>query len=383
MKTKVFHVITHLELGGAQQNTLMTLEHLPRDTYEVGLISSERGPLVEWANRIPGVTRVWLPSLVREVQPFKDLAALVSMWRLFRRERPILVHTHCAKAGILGRWAAKLAGVPCIVHTVHGFGFNDYQAPLARSFFIWLERLTSRITDGQIYVSTENAERSERLGLTRPGEWTLSRSGIDLAKFLRPGPRGTKRAEWKVADDTLVVGMLASFKPEKAPADFIDIASRVLKENPRVHFVMAGDGELRPAVEARIKEHGIERHVTLLGWQKLEDMPAIYRSLDVLVLTSLWEGLPRVFPEAMACEIPIVATTAGGVREAITDGENGFLFQPHDIEGMAGAVLRLVADPELRRTMGANGRQRVMEFDIGTAMTILEAQYRKYLESRN
>jgi glycosyltransferase involved in cell wall biosynthesis len=140
---------------------------------------------------------------------------------------------------------------------------------------------------------------------------------------------------------------------------------------------MAGDGELRPAVESRIREHGIGGNVTLLGWQ--QDMPETYRNLDVVVLTSLWEGLPCVFSEAMASELPVVATNVDGAREAIIDGENGFLHEPHDVDGMARSVLRLTMDHKLRRTMGHHGRTRVMEFDIGTSVAALDAAYRETL----
>jgi len=382
MKAKVFHVITHLELGGAQKITLMTLERLPRERYELGLVSGTEGLLVDWANRIPCVTRVWVPNLVREVRPFKDILALIMMWRVFRRERPVLVHTHCPKAGILGRWAAKLAGVPFIFHTAHGFGFNDFQKPLVRNFYVWIERLTSKITTEHVFVSLENADKAERLGLTRRGEWILSRSGIDIDEYIQPGPRRTKLAEWGVSEERVVIGMVACFKPEKAPTDFVDIASRILQKTDSVHFVMVGDGDLRTSVESRIREHGIERHFTLLGWQPIEVMPEIYRNFDIVVLTSLWEGLPRIFAEAMASGLPIVATNVGGAREAVIDGETGYLFNPHDVEGMAGAVLKLITDPQLRKSFGAKGKERVAEFDVRTAIAGLESEYRKCLETR-
>jgi glycosyltransferase involved in cell wall biosynthesis len=140
---------------------------------------------------------------------------------------------------------------------------------------------------------------------------------------------------------------------------------------------MAGDGELRPEVEARIRQHGIERNVTLLGWQ--QDMPEVYRNLDIVVLTSLWEGLPCVFSEAMASELPIVATNVDGAREAIVDGETGFLHEPHDVRGMAQSVIELVRNPERRRLMGSRGKTRVPEFDIETSVTRLEQAYRECL----
>src|SRR5262249_5454489 len=147
--------------GGAQKVTLMTLERLPREHYQVGLATGPEGILVDWAKRIPDVTRVWVPSLIREVRPVEDAKALLHLWRLFRRERPDIVHTHSSKAGILGRWAAKLAGVPVIFHTAHGFGFNDFQRPLVRNVYVWLERVTSKITTKVVVVSYANAERAE------------------------------------------------------------------------------------------------------------------------------------------------------------------------------------------------------------------------------
>jgi glycosyltransferase involved in cell wall biosynthesis len=143
---------------------------------------------------------------------------------------------------------------------------------------------------------------------------------------------------------------------------------------------MAGDGELRPSIEERIRRHAIGRHVTLLGWQKEDEMPEIYRNLDIVVLTSLWEGLPCVFSEAMACELPIVATNVDGAREAIVDGENGYLHEPRDVEGLANSVLKLIVDPDLRRAMAKRGKSRVMEFDISTSVAVVDSTYRNCLD---
>jgi len=379
VKTKVFHVITKLELGGAQKVTLMTLERLPRDQYEVGLVTGPEGLLVEWANRIPDIHRVWIPTLVREVRPLKDALAFVKLWDLFRRERPQVVHTHSSKAGILGRWAARLAGVPVIFHTAHGFGFNDFQRPLVRNFYLWMERITTKVTTKLVVVSYANADKGERSGIFERKDWVLCRDAISVEQFMQPGPRRRKLVEWNIPENKVVVGMVACFKPQKSPIDFVDIAARVLGESSDAHFVMAGDGELRPAIEARIREHGIGEHITLLGWQS--DMPEVYRNLDLVVLTSLWEGLPCVFSEAMACALPIVATNVDGAREAILDGDNGYLHEPHDIEGMANSVLRLIADPEFRLEMGRRGKGRAMQFDISTSVATLESAYRECVAS--
>jgi glycosyltransferase involved in cell wall biosynthesis len=378
--TKVFHVITKLELGGAQKVTLMTLERLPRDRYDLSLVSGPEGLLVDWANRIPGLRRAWNPWLVREIRPIKDAVAFVELVRLFRRERPHIVHTHSTKAGILGRWAARLAGVPLIFHTAHGFGFNDFQHPAVRNLYVRLERLTARITTKLFIVSYANADKAEKCGITRRGDWVLARDSIAVEEFLRSLPRRERLRAWGVPEDKLVVGMVACFKPQKSPEDFIEVAARVLAKTDRAHFVMAGDGELRQSIEDRIRAHGIDRQVTLLGWQSEKEMPEIYRNLDIVVLTSLWEGLPCVFSEAMACELPIVATNVDGAREAVTHGESGYLHEPHDVDGMAQSVIALIDDPRLRNAMGKRGRSRVMEFDIGTSVAAVDATYRQYLE---
>ena len=194
MKSKVIHVITKLELGGAQKVTLMTLERLPRDRYELGLVTGPDGLLVDWASRIEGLEPVWMPSLIREVRPIQDLKALFSMLRLFRREKPQIVHTHSSKAGILGRWAARLAGVPFIFHTAHGFGFNDFQRPLVKRVYVWLERVTSKITTKLVVVSYANAEKGERNGVFQRGDWILCRDAISVTEFMQPGPRRQKLA---------------------------------------------------------------------------------------------------------------------------------------------------------------------------------------------
>ena len=374
---KVFHVITKLELGGAQKVVLMTLDLLPGDQYERALLTGTEGLLVDHAMQIPGVRVIWVPALVREVHPVKDLLAFFHFWRVFRYERPDVVHTHSSKAGILARWAAKLAGVPVIFHTVHGFSFNDVQRPIVRRTYQWLERVTARVTDKLVMVSYANAEKGETVGIFKRGDWILCRAGIYLDDFMKTAPRRLKLKEWGVPENRVVVGMISNFKPQKSPIDFIEVAARVLRETDSVHFVMAGDGELRPEVEARIRHYGIEGNVTLLGWQR--DMPETYRNLDVVVLTSLWEGLPCVFSEAMASELPVVATNVDGAREAIIHGDNGYLHEPRDVDGMAQSLLRLVNDATLRRDMGRRGKSRVMEFDIGTSVAALDAAYRQHL----
>ena len=380
-KWKVFHVITTLELGGAQKVTLMTLERLPLESYQLGLVTGPEGLLTERAERVPDLELFRIPSLCRNIHPVKDALAFLKLYQLFRREKPDIVHTHSSKAGILGRSAAKLAGVKIIYHTAHGFGFNEDQNPLRKNLFIWLERCAKRVTTQMIVVSRSNERTAQNHRMLKVDEAILCRDAISLDEFLTPRPRGQKRSAWGVPDGKAVVGMVACLKPQKCPSDFVDVAARILQTRDDVHFVMAGDGELRSEVEYRIRRHGIEKHISLLGWQ--QDMPEVYRNLDIVVLTSLWEGLPCVFSEAMASELPIVATNVDGAAEAIVDSETGFLHERHDIEGMARSVDVLLSDAGLRTAMGERGRSRVAEFDIDTAVRTLEASYRAFTRALN
>lgn len=389
MKTRIIHIITKLELGGAQQNTLYTVEHLDRRRFSVALWSGDGGLLNEEARRIAELDFRIVPELVREVRPARDWAALRRLARLLREEvqgssRPVIVHTHSSKAGILGRWAAKWAGVPVIIHSFHGFGFNDFQPWPVKWLYIAVEWVTGRITDGFIAVSRANLERAVKLGLARPGDIRLIRSGIKISEFAREeGGSGFRRAEKMrelgfPAEGKLVL-MVACLKPQKNPVDFVRMAARVAREVPEAVFALAGDGELRREVERAVAEEGLGEKMKLLGWRR--DVAELLWSAEVLVLTSLWEGLPRVYPQAMAAGVPVVGTRVDGGSEAVADGENGWLLAPRDVAGMAGRVIELLQNPDMARAMGAVGRNRLTEFDIDLMVHEQEKLYEDLIAS--
>lgn len=384
MKARVVHLITKLELGGAQGNTLHTARHLDRSRFSVALWAGAGGLLDEEARRIPALDFEVIPELVREINPGRDLRALRALWRKLQEERkkfspaPVILHTHSSKAGILGRLAAKFAGVPLVVHTFHGFGFNLRQPWPVRKFFIGLERLAGRISQALVAVSYANLEEAVRLGLARPEQIRVIRSGIALEDFRpRPFDRSRKRRELGIAPDSPLVLMVACLKPQKTPLDFARLAARVLKGAPEAEFALAGDGELRPELTRLAAELGIRDRFHLLGWRR--DVPELMWASDLLVLTSLWEGLPRVYPEAHAAGLAVVGTRVDGAAEAVKDGENGYLFEPGDLAGMAGAVIGLLRDPEKRRRLGEAGRAAVDEFDIRRLAPAQEALYEELL----
>jgi len=247
-----------------------------------------------------------------------------------------------------------------------------------RKFFIGLERLAGRLSQALVAVSYANWEEAVRLGLARPGQIRVIRSGIALQDFRpRPFDRLGKRRELGISLDSPLVIMVACLKPQKSPLDFARLAARVLKEAPEAEFALAGDGELRPQLERLAAKLGIRDRFHLLGWRR--DVPELMWASDLLVLTSLWEGLPRVYPEAMAAGLPVVGTRVDGAAEAVKDGENGYLFEPGDLAGMAAAVIALLRDPEKRQRLGEAGRAAVDEFDIERLVPAQEALYEELL----
>lgn len=387
MKIKVIHMITKLELGGAQQNTMFTVAHLDREIFHPMLWSGPGGILTEDAERNFGEDFKLVPHLFREISPKNDLLALLELRKMLEQEKtkelgePIVVHTHSSKAGILGRIAARLANVPVIVHTFHGFGFNDLQPKLVRGAYILAEKIAGAMTHGLVFVSRANMDKAAALKIGRPEQYRLIRSGINISEFRpRPIDRKSKRREMGVAETGKLVTMVACFKPQKNPVDFVRAASLALKQVPDAWFAVAGDGELRPEMEAATNQYGVKDRVKLLGWRK--DIPEILWASDLLVLTSLWEGLPRVFPQAMAAELAIVATKVDGGPEAVINGQNGYLVPPRDYKSIADRVTELLKDDVRRESMGKKGAELVEEWDISRMVRSQEELYKKLLREK-
>jgi glycosyltransferase involved in cell wall biosynthesis len=381
----VCHVITRLDLGGAQDNTLYTVAHL-HAPFRPSLVCGEGGILDEEARRIPDVPVTFVSSLVRDIRPHRDFAALCRLVRILRRVRPMIVHTHSSKAGILGRLAARLAGVPITVHTIHGFGFHDGQPAALRSLLVALERAVAPLTTHFIAVSRANLEEGAALGIVPRGRATLIRSGVRIAEFeaaardpaLRDG--GGLRRELGLPDGAPLVGMVACLKPQKSPLDFVEVAARVAAADPRAEFVLAGDGELRGRVQERARALGLGGRLHLLGWRR--DIPRVMAALDVLVLTSLWEGLPRVIPEAIASGVPVVATAIDGTVDVLRDGETGLVRPARDVEGLAAGVGRLLRDRPFARALAARARAILPEFDIDAMVRAQESLYHRLVADR-
>lgn len=353
-----------MDLGGAQRAVLQLSSGLDPQRFEQIVITGEGGLLLPELAGLASIRHRIVPEMTRHVgfgAVWNDLRAGRRVCQILRSFQPHIVHTHTPKAGIVGRWAARAAGVSGIVHTYHGFGFSPHHPQWQKALYVGMEKLTATITTQFVAVSDRNRVLGQEYGLFRQGECALIRSGIDFAWFRRRSVDKTqKKMELGVKPSDKIVGVVASFTPAKGLHLFLEAALKVSREVPGVCFVMVGDGALRPQLEKQARTLGLNSAIKMLGWRR--DVPELLQTFDVFLLTSLWEGLPRSLVEASLSGVPSVASNVDGIAEIVKEGKNGYLVPPGDTEAMARNVVRLLQDEPLRRRMGEYGNTEVEEF---------------------
>lgn len=372
-RIRVLLAITRLELGGAQRVVLHTARKLDRTVFDVALAWGPGDLLDDEAAAISELERIPVPTLVRPVAPISDLRALSSLRAAMRSFRPDVVHTHSSKAGILGRFAARLVGVPA-VHTVHGFGFTPLQAAPMRFLYRTAERTMARFTDHFVTVSETDRLRGIELGIFPPEKATVIRAGVDLGRFRAAKDGDAARERLGVPVGPPMVTQVGNFKPQKAPLDFVRVAAAVQKQHPDCWFVMVGDGPLRETAEGLAHELGVEDRMVFPGWWS--DVPGLLAATTVSVLTSRHEGLPCSVVESLAAGVPVVATAVDGTVEVVRSEDNGLLAPSGDIAGLARSIGRLLADPGLRDQMAVAARDGLEDFDRDLMVRQQEDLYR-------
>jgi glycosyltransferase involved in cell wall biosynthesis len=365
-RRKVLHLITRLIVGGAQDNTLLTVEKHRRDRYCVHVAGNPSG---EWAERAARVADAFhpLPNLINPIAPTSDSAALVDMVRLMRRERYDVVHTHSSKAGVLGRVAARIAGVPAVVHTMHGpTGMHDLMNPWKRRVFEAAERIAGRYTHHMIAVSDITRRHITNLGLVSAERTSTIYSGIDFDRLDGAWDADAVRAELAIPSSWKVVAFVGRLDDAKAPDVLVRAFAQVVRKRPETALIMAGEGDLEASLRAQITELGVANNVFLLGTR--HDVPAILRLANVFALSSLWEGVGRALTEAMLLGVPVVAPDIYGIPEIVHHGETGRLFPRGDANALAGHLQALLTDEALARRLGENGRALTRRLFDGDAM---------------
>ena len=370
---RVARIITRLNIGGPAIQALSLSERLSAHGFDTSLIHGQldagEGDIRTVVESAP-VSSVRLGSLVRPIRPLHDLRAFWQVYRQLRRFRPHIVHTHMAKAGLVGRLATLAynltrgsASRARTVHTYHGHVLDGYFSPMMSAGVTWSERVLSRLTDRLIAISPriqDDLERQYRIG--RRDQIRVVPLGFDLQRFASigadPATRATARAELGIPTDQPVittVGRLTSIKQQHV---FVAVGQRLARDFPTITCLVVGDGTLRDALEQQARDRGMANRVRFLGWRS--DLPRIYAATDVFVLTSLNEGTPVALIEAMASGVAGVSTDVGGVSDVISGPEFGILAPAGDIEQLASGVASLLNDPERRTAIGQAGRASVL-----------------------
>jgi len=384
---RVIHVITRLVVGGAQENTVATVLGLrEKPGIQVQLISGPtlgpEGSLEPEIKSIPGLLAV-IPDLVRPVHPFHDFRAVKTLENIFREQKPDVVHTHSGKAGILGRLAARRAGVPIIIHTIHGPSFGTFQNGLGNFVFSSAERYVAPMTTHFVVVAEAMKTQYLAAGIGKPEQYTKIFSGFPLEPFLAAKNDLELRKRLGFEQDDFVVGKIARLFKLKGHDDLLGAAPELIRQNPKIKFLLVGDGEWRGRLEARAKDLGIEKNIAFTGLVPPEEVPRYVGIMDALVHLSLREGLPRTLPQALAAGKPVIAYDCDGAREACLDGQTGFLVRPGDLSALRTRLLQLAGDPMLREKLGKTGSEYVREhFAVEKMVDAIYNLYQKLAAER-
>ena len=388
---RVTHLITRLVIGGAQENTLATVRGLrTRPDLEVKLIS---GPTIGPEGSLEPTARdifsdqpehfTVVPELVRPVHPWKDFIALRKLEKLLRAQSPDIVHTHSGKAGILGRLAAQRAGVPLIIHHIHGPSFGNFQGALANIIFTAAERRAGKVTDHFIVVAEALKQRYLAAGIGQADDYTKIFSGFDLEPFLAVKSDLALRQQLGFGPEHFVIGQIARLVPRKGHADLLKAFRRLLPECPQARLLFVGGGPLRARLEVMATNLGVQDKVVFTGLVPPADVPRQLGVMDCLAhLSTFPEGLPRVLPQALAAGRPVVAYDFDGAEEVCLGGQTGYLVRSGDV-GMAAKKLSLLArNAELRGKFGRNGAAFVKENFSVKKMVADQYQLYQHLWSR-
>jgi glycosyltransferase involved in cell wall biosynthesis len=379
--TRVLRLFSRLNIGGPSLHVIFLTAGLRDRGYDTRLVigreSGSEGNLLDMA-RERGVPYVQLAGLGREIRPFSDVVTLWQVYRLIRGWKPSIVHTHTAKAGLLGRLAAWLAGVPVIIHTYHGHVLRHYFGPLRTAFFRKLEAGLNRLTDVAITVSAALREDLIAMGVAPAGKIRVVPLGLELSRFAQPGPAGRLREACGAEPADALVGIVGRLVPIKDVESFLDAAARVRAIRPATRFVIVGDGERRASLEQRAAALGLGDRACFVGWRS--DLEAIYRDLDVVVNSSLNEGTPVALIEAMAAARPVVATAVGGTPDLLGQGARGRLVPSRDPAALAAAILDTLDCPEEAQARARAARDYVLaHHSVERLLGDIDALYRELL----
>jgi glycosyltransferase involved in cell wall biosynthesis len=388
---KVVHIITRLILGGAQENTLITCKLLAKRGHDVTLITGPAlGPEGELFHQTQGqkYRTVVIDQMRRAIEPVKDFVAYCKLKRLLAELKPDIVHTHSAKAGILGRYAAgALKGRwapnrPGIVHGIHGLSFHPYQNPWVSKFYIAIERAVARHTDYFICVADAMTAQNKAAGIGVDKPYITAYSAIDEDQFLEPIPQAQREAfrrRYDISSDAVVLVTIARLFMLKGHDYIIESARDLSQRFGNAIWLFVGNGNLADFYKQRVRDLGLADRFRFTGLMPPSQIPLAIQSSDILVHCSLREGLARTLPQAMLCSRPAISFDVDGAREVVNEN-TGRLIEPKNVAQLTQACAELIADKSLRERLGRQGRESVRQkFAPDTMVDTIEAVYTQLL----
>ena len=381
---KIVHIITRLILGGAQENTLITCRELAARGHTVTLITGPAiGPEGDLFNQAKdqGYEVIVIDSLRRQINPIHDLPAYLQIKKHLQRIKPDIVHTHSAKAGILGRFAADIIKPrPKVVHTIHGLAFHPYQSQLLNKFYIAIERAAAKRTDAFISVADAMTQKALAAGIGASGDYTTAYSAIDQQGYLQP-PDDEQiadfRRKYQISNQAIVLVTIARLFELKGHEYIIESARRLASDFPNCIWLFVGSGNLSGKIQADIRAASLGDRFRFTGLLTTDQIPLAIHASDILVHCSLREGLARVLPQAMLCGKPVISFDIDGAAEVV-NSTTGFLTEPKNIDALTAACAELIKSPQLRDTLATAARGSVKEkFAPETMTDTIEGVYRK------
>ncbi len=384
---RICHIITRLIIGGAQENTLLSVAGLADRGHDVTLIAGpETGPEGSlWSRaRATSATIVELDSLRRNPHPLRDLSCQRRLVKILRSGRFDVVHTHSSKAGILGRRAAGHADVPVVVHTIHGMSFNRTQSLPVRWFYRTLERRAANQTDAFITVADAMTDQAVAAGIGSREVFHTVYSGIETERYVpTQSARDDARQRWNVGPNDVVVGTIARLFRNKGYDQLIEAIPLAIDRVGALRFVWVGDGPDRQRYLDRVAAMGVGDRVHHTGLVSPDDIPGLIAGFDILVHASKWEGLPRALVQALLMEVPVVSFDNDGAPEVVHDNETGILAPYGDTRRLADGIVKLAESESLRRKLGHAGRAYCLDrFSEARMVDGLLRVYERLLSSR-
>lgn len=376
-KLRLLLVITRLTVGG-DTNVLLDIARRFRNHPAIeaeiaaGPVPASEIDLTHLTYE-SGIPTSIISTLGNRPDPLLMVRAILELRRVIRDRRFDIVHTHSSVAGVIGRIAAATSRVPVIIHHVHGWGLQEHMSVAMKCTYLGLERMCARFTDRLIAVSWPTLQNGLAHSIGSKDKYSLIYNGIDLQRFGQQMAMQNMRRELGLEPQSKLVGMIGRLDRQKNPADLIRAAALVVKQFPGVQFLIVGEGALRSECEQLMNEFHLEKHCKLIGFRN--DVERLLPLLTMVASTSLWEGLPVVFQEAMCAGKPIVANNVDGVSDVVQNDQTGYLVTPHDPQDMADAILRLLKDEELCRRFGARARQSSARFSLQRMLDQIESLY--------